>query len=96
VKRAGAHFHVVGLQNDAALIRPIFLQRKNEILESAGRLGERWGHRVLAAIKGGEYSDATLKCLKVTVHPIRSKRRHLAHMNSDCHAQHRICTKKVR
>jgi hypothetical protein len=96
VKRAGAHFHVVGLQNDASLVRPIFLQCKNEILKSAGRLGERWGHRLLATIKGGEYIDATLKCLKVTVHPIRSKRRYLAHMNPVSYAQHRYCTKKVR
>ncbi len=35
----GAHFHVVGLQNDAASLRPIFLQRKNQILKGAGRGG---------------------------------------------------------
>ncbi len=49
VKRAGPHLHVVGLQNDAALVRPVFLQRKNEILKGARRLGLHVGHRMLAA-----------------------------------------------
>jgi hypothetical protein len=44
------------------------LQRKNEILKSTGR-GGRLGHRVLATIKGREYSDATLMCLKLAVAP---------------------------
>src|SRR5271166_2237774 len=30
---AGAHFHVIGLQNDAAPVGPIALQRQNEPLE---------------------------------------------------------------
>ncbi len=41
VKRAGAHFHVVGLQDHAALVGPVFLQREDQVLEGAGRRAQR-------------------------------------------------------
>src|SRR5690606_14157575 len=37
VERAGPHLHVIGLQNDAALLRPIVLQGKNELLKRPRR-----------------------------------------------------------
>src|SRR6202166_2190940 len=61
VERAGAHFHIVGLQDNAALPGPIFLQRKNEILKGAGWLGESGGHRMLGS-KAREYSYAGCMC----------------------------------
>src|SRR4029078_11379111 len=36
VKGAGAHLHVVGLQNDAALVRPIALKPEDQVLERGG------------------------------------------------------------
>src|SRR5665213_2380586 len=47
MKSTGAHFHVIGLQNDAALLGPVFLQGKNEVLKGAGRRGKSVGHRML-------------------------------------------------
>ena len=35
MKRAGADLHVIGLQDDAAVIRPIALQRQDQSLERA-------------------------------------------------------------
>ena len=43
VERAGADLHVVGLQDDAALLRPETLQRQDQTLERAFRL-EGVGH----------------------------------------------------
>ena len=39
VERARAHLHVVGLQDHATLLGPVPLQREQEVLEGAGRLG---------------------------------------------------------
>ena len=39
VERARANLHVVGLQDHATLLGPIPLQREQEVLEGAGRLG---------------------------------------------------------
>src|SRR6202046_5761792 len=50
------HFHVVGLQDDAASIRPVFLPRKNQILEGTRRGGDV-GHEC-GVNKVSEYSDA--------------------------------------
>ena len=38
MERAGADFHVVGLQDDAALLRPEVLQRQDQALERARRI----------------------------------------------------------
>ena len=35
VERAGADLHVVGLQDDAAVVRPVALQRQDQALERA-------------------------------------------------------------
>jgi hypothetical protein len=48
---AGAHLHVVRLQNDASPFGPIALKGKNQILKGARRRPERVDH-------GREYSDA--------------------------------------
>jgi hypothetical protein len=37
MERARADFHVVGLEDDAALLRPELLQRQDEALEGPGR-----------------------------------------------------------
>src|ERR1700681_961930 len=37
MKGAGAHLHVVGLQDDAAVLGPVALQRQDQILEGAFR-----------------------------------------------------------
>ena len=43
---AGAHLHVVGLQDDAAVVRPIALQRQDQALERAlgAHVGGQIGH----------------------------------------------------
>ena len=38
VKGAGAHLHVVGLQDDAAALGPVVLQAQYQVLESSGRV----------------------------------------------------------
>src|SRR5439155_25169239 len=45
VKGAGPDFHVVGLEDHAALIRPVPLQREDQLLEAARRAADfhgRW------------------------------------------------------
>ena len=38
---AGAHRHVVGLQDDAALVGPVALQRQDQVLKRPGAFGLR-------------------------------------------------------
>ena len=45
MKRAGAHFHVVGLQDDATMIRPVALQSQYQSLERA--LGAHVGGKLV-------------------------------------------------
>jgi hypothetical protein len=69
----GTHFHVVGLQNDAALLRPVFLQCKNEILKGAGWLGVT-GHRMLTAkAKAASIATPPGCVLGFTAHSNRSQ-----------------------
>ena len=42
MKRSCAHFHVIGLEDDAALRRPVLLERQDEILEGFAWLKGRW------------------------------------------------------
>src|SRR5262245_65033562 len=35
MKRTGSYFHVIGLQDDAALVRPVALEREDQPLERA-------------------------------------------------------------
>src|SRR5579859_384794 len=53
VKRAGTHFHVVGLQDDATPIRPVALQRQDQTLERA--LRTHVGRQIIGArcVHGG-------------------------------------------
>src|SRR3546814_4371742 len=44
MKRAGAHLHVVGLEDGAALLRPEALERENQLLKARWR--RRRGGRV--------------------------------------------------
>ena len=37
MERAGAHLHVVGLQDHAALLAPELLQRQDQVLKQLGR-----------------------------------------------------------
>ena len=48
---AGAHLHVVGLQDHAALIRPVALQRQDQALERA--LGAHVGGKIVASWGSG-------------------------------------------
>ena len=41
VEGAGAHFHVVGLEDDAALVGPVALEREDQALEGARRVHMR-------------------------------------------------------
>src|ERR1700761_728165 len=41
---AGPHFHVVGLQNDAPPVRPVTLEREDQVLKGARRRLERSSH----------------------------------------------------
>ena len=54
---AGAHFHVVGLQHDAAVRAPELLQGQDEILEGRARLS---GGAGLAAAALVAFSEAVL------------------------------------
>ena len=62
MKRAGAHLHVVGLQDDAAIVRPVALQRQDQALERTFRAHVRrqgvGGHR--AVISTGDEWARTL------------------------------------
>ena len=51
---AGAHFHVIGLQDHAALIRPEALQRQDQALERAFRahMGRQGVHRRIRSSRG--------------------------------------------
>ena len=53
---AGADFHVVGLQDDAALVGPIALQRQDQALERALRahMGGNVGHAGFESVAEGE------------------------------------------
>ena len=56
VKRAGSHLHVVRLQDHAAAIGPVTLERQDQVLESPRGLCHRLGHGVSAdrLLQGGE------------------------------------------
>jgi hypothetical protein len=72
MKGARAHFHVVGLQNDATLPGPICLQRKNELLKGAGQPRESLGHGMLAKDKAASIATPHSTVLGFTAHSIRS------------------------
>ena len=55
---ARPHFHVVGLQYDASSLRPVALEREDQVLERARRRLKRFGHP-------REYSDAPLGLSRV-------------------------------
>ncbi len=62
VEGARSHFHVVGLQDDATPQRPIGLKGKDQVLKSARRRLDRFGH-------GAEYSHPlqALSCVAKSV-----------------------------
>src|SRR5580658_1977113 len=72
VEGARAHFHVVGLQNDAAPPGPVCLQCKNELLKGAGQPGESLGHGMLAKDKAASIATPHSSVLGFTAHSIRS------------------------
>ena len=49
VEGARAHLHVIGLQNHAALVRPVRLQLEYQVLEGARRRGSGWTHAGLVS-----------------------------------------------
>ena len=57
VEGAGPDFHVIGLQDHAAALRPVALQREDQLLEGAGRRADfhAWGSN---AQKSREYKRA--------------------------------------
>ena len=63
VERAGAHFHVIGLQDHATAIGPVTLQRQQQVLERAwGRRG-LLGHLLvvrLSRCEAAKYSERTI------------------------------------
>ena len=59
MERAGAHLHVVRLQDHAALLGPVFLQREDQVLEGAGRCAEGIGQ--VRVLTGAQYSGAPPK-----------------------------------
>src|SRR5579871_4564262 len=62
VKGTGAHLHVIGLQDDAALLRPEALQRKNKPLERTFRahMGGQRIHRLNSLAESGSKTRGTV------------------------------------
>ena len=84
VEGAGADLHVVGLQDHAALLRPVALQREDQILEGARRRGADFqscaarasaSARVYARLAIGPARIA----LRARCRPCRAPRLHVAH-----------------